>query len=72
MTDLYGDLLLQTKIPQCSAVNKAHMAGRPIFTFDGRSPGAVAYSLLAEELAPRLALPNTEHDTAASTQHRSA
>jgi chromosome partitioning protein len=54
--DLYGGLLLETAIPQCSALNKAHMAGESIFTFDRRSSGAVAYDALAEELAGKLGL----------------
>ncbi len=54
MADLYGDLLLRTRIPQSSALNKAHMAGKPIFDYDRRSTGAAAYTDLAEELAPRL------------------
>ena len=55
-TDLYGDRLLKTHIPQTSAINRSHMAGQPIFDFDPRSPGAEAYAALAEELAPRLGL----------------
>lgn len=57
---LFGDCLLQTRIPQSSSLNRAHMAGKPIFAFDGRSQGARAYSELAQELAPtlRLQLPN--------------
>lgn len=54
--DLYGDTLLATRIPQTSSINKAHMAGKPIFDFDPRSVGATAYAELAEELAPRLGL----------------
>lgn len=54
--DLYGERLLSTHIPQTSSINKAHMAGQPIFDFDPRSPGAEAYAALAEELTPRLGL----------------
>lgn len=55
--DLYGKLLLSTRIPQSSALNKAHMAGKSIFAFDRRSAGAVAYDSLAYELAAKLNLP---------------
>lgn len=54
--DLYGDALLQTQIPQSSAVNQAHLAGKPIFEYAKRSPGAGAYARLASELAARLGL----------------
>ena len=57
--DLYGEKLLQTRIPQTSALNKAHMAGQSIFDFDARSVGAEAYAALAEELRPRLGIPMT-------------
>ncbi len=56
MADLHGGQLLGTRIPQSSALNKAHLHGKPIFAFDGRSVGAVAYSNLANELAPRLGI----------------
>jgi chromosome partitioning protein len=52
LVDLYGECLLSTRIPQSSALNRAHMAGKPIFDHDRRSAGAVAYGALAEELAP--------------------
>ncbi len=55
-TDLYGDRLLTTVVPQSSALNKAHLAGKPIFDFARTSPGAVAYAELADELRPRLGL----------------
>jgi chromosome partitioning protein len=48
--ELYGRRLLQTRVPQSSALNKAHMAGQPIFEFAGSSPGAKAYRDLAKEL----------------------
>lgn len=52
--DLYGNNILSTRIPQTSALNKAHMAGMPIFHFDAASSGAEAYQALASELAPKL------------------
>jgi chromosome partitioning protein len=56
MTDLYGDRILATRVPQCSAVNQAHMAGQSIFDYDPRGVGAAAYAALAEELGGRLGL----------------
>lgn len=54
--DLYGNRLLNTRIPQSSPLNKAHLAGEHIFKFAPRSPGAAAYAALARELAPHLAI----------------
>jgi chromosome partitioning protein len=54
--DMYGDKLLETKIPQTSALNKAHLAGKPIFTFAPSSVGAQSYDALAMELAPMFGL----------------
>jgi chromosome partitioning protein len=54
--NLFGDALLQTRIPQSSALNRAHMAGKPIFAFDQRSKGARAYGALAREIASTLRL----------------
>ncbi len=56
VNDLYGNRMLKTRIPQSSPLNKAHLAGKHIFKFAPRSPGALAYTALAAELAPRLAL----------------
>ena len=55
--ELYAGSLLGTRIPQSAAVNKAHLAGEPVFDFDARSPGARGYAALVEELAPRLGVP---------------
>jgi chromosome partitioning protein len=55
--ELYAGSLLGTRIPQSAAVNKAHLAGEPVFDFDARSPGAKGYAALVDELAPRLGLP---------------
>ena len=54
--DLYGDRLLKTRVPQSSALNKAHLAGKPIFDFAKGSPGAVAYEALGDELLEPLGL----------------
>ena len=54
--DLYGEYLLATQIPQNSALNKAHLAGKSVYEFDGRSTGAAAYTTLAMELEKRLTL----------------
>jgi len=54
--DLFGQKLLATRIPQSSALNKAHMAGRSIFAADRRSAGAQAYAELAQEIAEKLAV----------------
>jgi chromosome partitioning protein len=54
--DLYGSRLLTTRIPQSSALNRAHMEGKPIFEYASSSPGAVAYHDLADELGPALGL----------------
>jgi len=55
--ELYGRHLLETSIPQSSALNKAHMAGKPIFEFAVNSPGAKAYRALAKELLQHLQMP---------------
>ena len=60
VNDLYGNRMLKTRIPQSSPLNKAHLAGKHIFNFAPRSPGAVAYANLAAELAPRLALSGSQ------------
>ncbi len=65
-TDLYGDRLLDTKIPQSAALNKAHLAGQPIFEFARSSPGAVGYDDLADELLPLLSLPQRFHSASAT------
>ena len=63
--DLYAHTLLKSKIPQSSAVNKAHLAGKHIFAYAPKSPGALGYLALFHELSDRLGLPSqkTEHDT---------
>lgn len=54
LTEQWGDKVLRTQIPQVSALNRAHIAGRPIFDYAPQSPGAAAYAELAEELLPLL------------------
>lgn len=56
--DLYGTSvrLLETRIPQTSSVNKAHLAGEPIFDHARSSPAAIAYQALALEVAPLIGL----------------
>lgn len=61
-TDLYGELLLSTQVPQASALNKAHMAGKSIFAYDPRSVGAQAYEALRLEVAGRLGLVSPGED----------
>ncbi|MEL6760168.1 MAG: ParA family protein [Myxococcota bacterium] len=55
LSDLYGRPL-QTRIPLSSSVPKAQMAGQPLFDFDRRSPAAIAYRDLANELMERVGL----------------
>lgn len=61
-SELYAQPILNTRIPQSSAVNRAHMAGEPIFDFAPQSPGAIAYAELAVELVEilKLAEPNAD------------
>ncbi|MBC7793414.1 MAG: ParA family protein [Clostridia bacterium] len=56
--DLYGNAaaILETRIPQSSAVNKAHLAGEPLVDHAPSSPAAKAYTLLAHEVACRIGL----------------
>jgi chromosome partitioning protein len=54
--DIHQGRLLLTRIPQSSALNKAHLCGRPVFELAPASPGAQAYLALARELAPCLGL----------------
>ena len=54
--DLFGDTLLKTRIPLNSAVNKAHLAGKPVWNFDKRASGAIAYNELGDELSNGLGL----------------
>ena len=54
VTDLFGDRILRARIPQNSALNRAHLAGKHIFDFARTSPGAQAYAALAEEITAHL------------------
>ncbi len=60
VTDLYGNRLLKTRIPQSSPLNKAHLAGKHIFDYAPRTPGAAAYAELATEVGAKLALPMSQ------------
>ena len=64
-TDLFGEQLLDSRIPQVAAINRAHMAGESIFDYEPRSPGATAYAELANELEARLRLGRTATSTTA-------
>lgn len=56
--DLYGNAatILETRIPQSSAVNKAHLAGEPLVDHAPSSPAAKAYIALTREVAARIGL----------------
>jgi chromosome partitioning protein len=56
LTELWGDRLLRTQIPQSSSINAAHIAGQPVFDLAPKSAGAIAYRALAHELIPLLRL----------------
>ena len=45
----YSSMLFMTHIRQCEALNQAHMAKEPIFTFKPNSHGAEDYASLAKE-----------------------
>lgn len=64
--DLFGDKLMATRIPQSSAINRAHIAGVPLYDYDRRSSGAVAYGELVEELLTPLGLNSLPPSTGAS------
>lgn len=68
--DLHGGQLLGTRIPQSSALNKAHLAGQPIFEFDPKSSGAEAYANLASELSPRLGVRSLDVAIATATAQK--
>ncbi len=48
--EIFGDKLLNTKIPQNIKINEAQAFGKPIFDYAARSTGAKAYSSLAQEI----------------------
>ncbi len=60
--DLCGNRLFDTRVPQSSAINKAHLAGKPVREFAKGSPGAIAYDALAEELAAKIGLRTVAHN----------
>jgi chromosome partitioning protein len=45
----YKDFLFETKIRKNEALNQAHMAMEPIFSFKADSPGAEDYAQLTKE-----------------------
>lgn len=54
--DLFGNILLDNQIPLNSSINKAHLKGKTAWDFDKRSPGALAYEALSDELMNSLRL----------------
>ncbi len=52
----FGDLVLQTVIPRNIKLSEAPSHGVPISLYDARSPGALAYERLADEMLERLAM----------------
>lgn len=68
LKQLYGDLLMHTRIPQASALNRAHLKGKAVFDVAGTSKGAQAYIKLAHEITKRLYLP--VHVIQESTAHQ--
>ena len=55
----FAEVLLETQIPTNTALGKAQMGGQPVFDCAPESTGAVAYRLLADEVARRLGFPAT-------------
>lgn len=49
----FGDRVYDTVIPRNVRLSEAPSHGKPVALYDGRSPGAVAYSKLAEEVLRR-------------------
>ncbi len=49
----YGDLVFQTHVPVSSALARAQMEGVSVHDFDPKSPGAVAYRALMDEVVTR-------------------
>jgi chromosome partitioning protein len=50
----FPDLVLNTVIPRNVKLSEAPSHGQPITTYDPKSPGAVAYDRLADEVAARI------------------
>lgn len=51
----FGASVLETVIPRNVRVSEAPSHGQPVTVYDGRSPGALAYGRLADELLSRAA-----------------
>jgi chromosome partitioning protein len=49
----FGDRVYDTVIPRNVRLSEAPSHGKPVALYDGRSPGALAYSKLAEEILRR-------------------
>ncbi len=49
----FGDKILETVIPRNVRISEAPSHGQPVSTYDPRSPGALSYARLAEELGQR-------------------
>jgi len=54
LREVFGDKLFQTQITVNTDLNKAQMAGKPIFQFAPGSTGAQNYQALAEEVVERI------------------
>ena len=61
----YRNLILRTRIPQSTEVNRAHVVQKSVLHYARSSSGAVAYRALAEELAPRIQLTHVAQHVAA-------
>jgi chromosome partitioning protein len=49
----FGDQVYETVIPRNIRISEAPSHGKPVMIYDSRSPGALAYGKLAEELLRR-------------------
>lgn len=49
----FGDAVYETVIPRNIRITEAPSHGKPVLVYDSRSPGAVAYGKLADELIKR-------------------
>jgi chromosome partitioning protein len=56
--DHFGEWVYETVIPRNVRIGEAPSHGQPVLVYDGRSPGALAYTAMAAELLQR------EHGTA--------
>ena len=53
LRDHYGNCILETVIPETSAIEEAHQAGIGLIRWRGSSPAAAAYRALAQEVMAR-------------------